>query len=148
MDTSTKEISFIKYLSRAIIYAALVETIPRDESVRDRDRGVKIDREESLTLNICYALLENLLEHLGVLQLLLHLGDNIVGQLLLLTLLDLTLIADPRVQDRLSLSSQRSLLFKLVCLGLKLGSLLYFKNRVRLSRSGNSESLAVREDKS
>lgn len=57
------------------------------------------------TLNIGHALVENLLQHLGVLQLLLHLGDDGLGQLLLLALLDLALVADPGVQDSLGLSS-------------------------------------------
>lgn len=47
------------------------------------------------TLNICHALRQNLLQHLGVLQFLLHLGDDVLGQLLLLALLNLALIADP-----------------------------------------------------
>lgn len=76
------------------------------------------------TLNICHALGEDLLQHLGVLQLLLHLGNDALGQLLLLTLLDLTLIADPGVQDGLGLGSQGGLLLQLVGLGLELGGFL------------------------
>ena len=40
---------------------------------------------------------QDLLQHLGVLQLLGHLGDDAVGQFLLLTLLDLSFVADPAV---------------------------------------------------
>ena len=51
--------------------------------------------ETELTLNIGNALLENLLQDLGVLQLLLDLGDDAGSELLLLPLLDLALVADP-----------------------------------------------------
>jgi hypothetical protein len=37
------------------------------------------------------------LQNLGVLKLLLHLGHNALGQLLLLPLLHLALISDPRI---------------------------------------------------
>lgn len=50
-----------------------------------------------LTLDIRDTLLENLLQNLGVLKLLLHLGHNALGQLLLLPLLHLALISDPRI---------------------------------------------------
>lgn len=85
---------------------------------------LEISRRER-TLNIRHALGEDLLQHLGVLQLLLHLGDDGVSQLLLLALLDLALVADPGVQDSLGLSGQGSLLLQLVGLGLKLGGFLY-----------------------
>lgn len=76
------------------------------------------------TLNICHALGENLLQHLGILQLLLHLGDDALRQLLLLALLDLALVANPRVQNGLGLSSQGGFLLQLVGLGLELGGFL------------------------
>lgn len=72
-----------------------------------------------LTLNISDALVQNLLQNLGVLKLLLNLGNDGLGEFLLLPLLDLALITNPRVEDALSLSSERSLLLKLVCLGLE-----------------------------
>lgn len=77
------------------------------------------------TLDISYALLQNLLQNLGVLELLLDLGDDGGGQLLLLALLDLALVADPGVEDGLGLGSQGGLLLELESLSLKLGSLLY-----------------------
>jgi len=77
-----------------------------------------------LTLDIGHALLEDLLESLGVLQLLLDLGDDALGQLLLLALLNLALVADPRVKHGLGLGSQSRLLVELVGLSLELGGLL------------------------
>ena len=50
-----------------------------------------------LTLYIGHALVEDLLERLRVLELLLDLVDDSLSQLLLLALLDLTLVAHPRV---------------------------------------------------
>lgn len=47
------------------------------------------------TLNILYALLEDLVQNLGVLEGLLDLGDDGVGQFLLLSSLDLALVANP-----------------------------------------------------
>jgi hypothetical protein len=76
------------------------------------------------TLNISNTLLEDLLKNLGVLELLLDLGDDGLGKLLLLALLDLALVADPGVEDSLGLSSDGGLLLELESLGLELGSLL------------------------
>lgn len=76
------------------------------------------------TLNISNTLLEDLLKDLGVLKLLLDLSDNGLSELLLLSLLDLAFVSDPRVKDGLSLSSKSSLLLQLESLSLKLGGLL------------------------
>ncbi|KAK1240885.1 hypothetical protein MKX07_006318 [Trichoderma sp. CBMAI-0711] len=76
------------------------------------------------TLDIGHALLQNLLQDLGVLELLLDLGDDGGGQLLLLALLDLALVADPGVEDGLGLGGKGGLLLELESLGLELGSLL------------------------
>jgi hypothetical protein len=76
------------------------------------------------TLNVGDALVKDLLEGLGVLELLLDLGDNGLGKLALLPLLDLALVADPGVEDRLGLVGDGGLLLKLESLGLKLGGLL------------------------
>ena len=65
-----------------------------------------------------------MLERLGVLELLLDLGNDGVSKLLLLPLLDLALVADPGVEDLLGLVSDGGLLLELVSLSLKLGSLL------------------------
>jgi hypothetical protein len=70
------------------------------------------------TLDISNTLLEDLLEDLRVLELLLDLGDNRLSELLLLSLLDLALVSDPRVKNGLGLGSQSSLLFKLESLRL------------------------------
>lgn len=78
----------------------------------------------TLTLHISDALLKNLLEGLGVLELLSNLGNNVLGQFLLLALLDLAFVSHPRVQNSLGLGSQCSLLLELVSLSLKLGSFL------------------------
>ena len=77
-----------------------------------------------LTLNIRNALLENLLKGLGVLELLRHLGDDGRGELVLLALLDLALVADPRVEDSLGLGGEGRLLLELEGLGLELGGFL------------------------
>lgn len=53
------------------------------------------------------------------------LADDSLGKLALFTLLDLTLVAHPRVEDLLGLSGEGSALLKLVSLGLKLGGFLY-----------------------
>jgi hypothetical protein len=76
------------------------------------------------TLNIGDALVENLLECLGVLKLLLDLGNDGLGKLLLLPLLDLALVADPRVENNLGLVGNGGLLLELESLGLELGGLL------------------------
>ena len=76
------------------------------------------------TLNVSDALLEDLLKGLRVLELLLHLGDDALSELLLLALLQLALVADPRVQDSLGLGSEGGLLLKLEGLGLDLGGFL------------------------
>ena len=77
-----------------------------------------------LTLNVPDALVQDLLQHLGVLELLLDLADDALGQLTLLPGLDLALVADPRVQDGLGLGRDGRLLLELVSLGLELGGLL------------------------
>lgn len=76
------------------------------------------------TLDVGDALLEDLLESLGALELLLHLGDDALRELLLLALLHLALVADPRVKDGLGLGGEGGLLLELEGLGLDLGSLL------------------------
>ena len=77
-------------------------------------------------LDVGHTLVENLLEGLGVLKLLLDLGDDVLGKLLLLPLLDLALVADPGVKDGLGLGGESSLLLGLVGLGLELGGLLFW----------------------
>lgn len=76
------------------------------------------------TLNVSNGLLEDLLEDLGVLELLLNLGDNGLGELLLLALLDLRLVANPGVEDSLGLSGESGALLELIGLSLKLGGFL------------------------
>ena len=78
-----------------------------------------------LTLNIGNALLEDLLQNLGVLQLLVDLANDSLSKLLLLTLTDLALVAHPRVENLLGLGSDRSTLLQLVGLSLQLGSFLH-----------------------
>jgi len=75
-------------------------------------------------LNISDALLEDLLKNLRVLKLLGDLGDDAISELLLLTLLNLSLVADPGVKNLLGLVGKSSGLLKLVSLGLKLSSFL------------------------
>jgi hypothetical protein len=83
-----------------------------------------IQRIMQHTLNVRNALVKDLLEGLGVLELLLNLGDDGLRKLLLLPLLNLALVADPRVEDGLGLGSDGGLLLKLESLCLELGSLL------------------------
>lgn len=97
------------------------ETISVTVISKSRNKQSKCPR----TLNVSDALLQNLLQDLGVLELLLDLGDDGSSQLLLLSLLDLALVADPGVEDSLGLGSQGSLLLELESLSLKLGSLLH-----------------------
>lgn len=80
------------------------------------------------TLNIGNALLENLLQNLGVLKLLLDLANDGLGKLTLLALLDLGLVADPGVKNLLGLGSESGALLELVGLGLQLGSFLQDKS--------------------
>jgi hypothetical protein len=77
-----------------------------------------------LTLDISNALLKDLLEDLGVLKLLLDLANNRFSELTLLALLDLALVANPRVKDGLGLSGQSGALLELISLSLKLGGFL------------------------
>lgn len=95
--------------------------IPLRKSVHAHyNKNVRI----ALTLNISNALLEDLLQNLGVLELLLDLANDGLGKLTLLALLNLALIADPGVEDGLGLGSKSSALLELVCLSLELGGLL------------------------
>lgn len=77
------------------------------------------------TLNVKDALLENVLKGLGVLELLLDLGNDGLRKLLLLALLDLSLVTHPRVENALGLSGKGGGLLQLENLGLNLGSLLF-----------------------
>lgn len=105
--------------------------------IGNKKDGRLVQGVQERTLDICHALSENLLQHLGVLQLLLHLGNNGLSKLLLLTLLDLALVADPGIQNGLGLSSQGSLLLQLVGLGLELGGFL--KAYVRTHEHRNTD---------
>lgn len=82
-------------------------------------------KNRTLTLNVSNALLKDLVKGLGVLELLLDLGNDALGKLLLLADLDLALVANPGVEDSLGLGGEGSLLLSLVGLGLELGGLLF-----------------------
>ena len=77
------------------------------------------------TLDVRHTLLKDLVEDLGVLELLVDLGNDSVGELLLLAGLDLAFVTNPRVQNVLRLGRDGGLLLKLVCLGLKLSGFLH-----------------------
>ena len=77
-----------------------------------------------LTLNVGDALLEDLLQNLGALELLLDLADDGVGKVTLLALLNLAFVADPGVEHLLGLGGQSSTLLELVGLRLELGGFL------------------------
>jgi hypothetical protein len=104
------------------VYWALEATIPATLISYGGQSQLRPDAIR--TLNVRDTLLQNLLEDLGVLELLLDLGDNALGELLLLPLLDLALVPHPRVQHRLGLRGQRRLLLELISLGLELGGFL------------------------
>lgn len=75
-------------------------------------------------LNVLNRLLENLLLELGVLEVLLDLGDDGLGQELLLSLSDRVLVSNPRVKNRLGLSGKSNLLLGLENLSLELDGVL------------------------
>ena len=75
-------------------------------------------------LNVGNGLLEDLVEDLGVLELLLNLGNDAVGEFLLLADLDLALVADPGVKDGLGLGGNGGLLLELESLCLDASRLL------------------------
>jgi hypothetical protein len=85
--------------------------------------SAQIKRSER-TLDVSDALVQDLLEGARVLQLLLNLGDDRLGKLALLPLLDLALVADPRIENSLGLERNGGLLLELESLSLELGSLL------------------------
>lgn len=82
-------------------------------------------RIQGRTLDVGNTLLQNLLQDPGALELLLHLGDDALRELPLLALLDLALVADPRLEDRLCLGGEGGLLLELVGLVLELGGFLH-----------------------
>lgn len=65
------------------------------ECLRHVSRGNCLGFRRKLTLNIPDALVKNLLEHLGVIQLGLNLGNDGLSKLLLLSLLDTLLVSNP-----------------------------------------------------
>lgn len=91
---------------------------------RVSEKGQYTNCRGQRTLDVSHALRQNLLQDLGVLQLLLDLGNDGISQLLLLALLDLALVTDPGVQDCLGLGGQGGLLLQLVGLSLEPRSLL------------------------
>ena len=101
-----------------------------------------------LTFNVSNALVEDLLEGLGVLELLLDLANDGLSKLTLLALLDLALVADPRVKNLLGLGSKSGALLELVGLGLELGGFLYqmlavMSPRFHLERGPLKKAVAV-----
>lgn len=72
-----------------------------------------------LTLYILHTLIQNALQDFRVFQLLLDLTDDAVGQLPLLSGLNLPFIPHPGVENTLGLCSQSGLLLHLVCLSLE-----------------------------
>jgi hypothetical protein len=109
---------------------AFWETIPAFVSIHPRCRY------DVRTLNVADALVENLLERLGVLELLLDLGNDGLGKLALLPLLDLALVADPRVENGLGFVGNGRLLLELERLGLELGGFLRGVSRAHSISNG------------
>jgi hypothetical protein len=75
-------------------------------------------------LDIGDRLVEDLLQDLGVLELLVDLGDNALGQFALLALLNLSFVAYPAVEHVFGLSGQGGALLELESLRLDLGGFL------------------------
>jgi hypothetical protein len=86
-------------------------------------------------------LVEDLLEGLGVLELLVNLGDDGVGELLLLAGLDGTLVANPRVEDDLGLVGEVDLLLELVSLSLELSGFLIERVSICDNRDSKAREL-------
>jgi hypothetical protein len=98
--------------------------MPVGKVVNTAATTIQIEKIKKLTLNVRNALLEDLLENLGVLELLLNLANDAVGKLTLLALLNLALVADPRVKYLLGLGCKSGALLELVGLSLELGGFL------------------------
>jgi hypothetical protein len=114
------------------IYWALADMMPGLYGKLAMDQ--KASGRMRLTLDISNALLKDLLEDLGVLKLLLDLANDGLGELTLLALLDLALVANPRVKDGLGLGGQSGALLELISLSLKLGGFL--QQRISANHSG------------
>jgi hypothetical protein len=115
----------IAKLSRNSIYWALEDMMPVGRILSPAETAIRIVKAKELTLDVRNALLEDLLENLGALELLLDLANDAVGKLTLLALLNLALVADPRVKDLLGLGRKSGALLELVGLSLELGGFLY-----------------------
>jgi len=76
-------------------------------------------------LDVCHTLLQDLLQELGVLQLLADLGNNAVGQFPLLSHLNLTLVSYPAVENGLCFGGKGSLLFEFESLSFEFGGFLF-----------------------
>lgn len=125
------------------IYWDLADTIPIIISIQTCKMKEHKFGKGRLTLNIRNALLEDLLENLGVLKLLVDLADNGVGKLNLLALANLALVAHPRVENLLGLSSNGGALLELVSLRLELGGFLNWKER---KTSANPNVMSIQEN--
>lgn len=76
------------------------------------------------TFNVSNALLQNLLEDFGILELFRNLGNDGVCKLFLLSGFDLAFVPYPRVEDSFCFCCQRRLLLQLKGLRLELGRFL------------------------
>lgn len=76
-------------------------------------------------LHIGDTLLQDLLQNFRVLEFLGDFSNDAIGQFLLLSLLDLSLVSHPGIQDSLGFGGQRGLLFEFESLCFESGSLLY-----------------------
>lgn len=75
-------------------------------------------------LHIDNTLLEDLLEDLGILKFLCDLGNDAVGEFLLLALLDLAFVTDPAVKNGFGFGGDGGFLFEFKGLGFELGGFL------------------------
>ena len=83
------------------------------------------DHDPKHTLNINNALTQDRLHILRVLQLLGHLGNHTLRQLLLPPILHLAFISHPAVQHGLGFMGEGGLLLELVGLGFEMGGFLF-----------------------
>lgn len=104
------------------IYWLLADKIPAIDVISSASSVAKTT--QSLTFHISNTLLQDLLQNLGVLELLLNLAYDRLSELGLLAPLNLPLVAHPRVKNLLGLSSKGSALLELVSLSLKLSGFL------------------------
>jgi hypothetical protein len=115
-----------KHQTQLLLFLALTTRLP----IKNLAPSIPFSMLRSLrfasdqSLNITDALLKDLLQDFRILQFLGDFGDDAVGELFLLTLFDLSFVADPAVEHGLGFCRERGALRELKCLGLEMGRFL------------------------